>query len=445
MQLQNWWYTTLLGTEQGMLPFLEGDHHAEVLVVGAGAAGLAAALTLSEAGRKVAVIERNVCGGSSTGKSAGFLTPDSELELSQLVRRYGHKGAKDLWECASKGIDYMVHTIRTHDLACDLQVQDSLFLGNDQGGWEDAQEEVKAREALGYPQTIYGTAELSKVLGASGYTGGVRYPGTYGVDALRYAQGVKEVLLARGVRIFEGSEAKAVDGHTVRTHAGSITADQIIFCIDKPQSPLVPMADEVYHAQTFLSISEPLSDAEVAKLFPDQPLQCWDSDLVYSYYRLTGDQRLLLGGGSALTTFSRNDVTHDGVISRVVKGFKTHHPFLKDLDFVQFWPGRIDCTRDLMPTVVCDPERPYIHFVLGCVGLPWATFCGDFAARNVLGTAEEDDHKYYRYFSGDRGFLLPTWLERFLGKQLVFSLNNAWSKYKQVDRGKKPAYKEHRF
>jgi gamma-glutamylputrescine oxidase len=445
MQLQNWWYTTLLGTEEAMLPFLEGDHQTDVLVVGAGAAGLAAALTLSEAGRKVAILERNVCGGSSTGKSAGFLTPDSELELSQLVRRFGPQGAKDLWECATHGIDLMVGAIRAFEIHCDLQVQDSLFLGNDKGGWEDAQEEVKARAELGYPQTIYDESQLKGVLGAEGYTGAVRYPGTYGVDALRYAQGIKQVLLERGVRIFEGSEAKRIEGHRVITHAGSISADQIIFCIDKPQAPLVPMADEVYHAQTFLSISEPLSDAEVAKLFPDKPMQCWDSDLVYSYYRLTGDQRLLLGGGSALTTFSGNDVNSDRVIRRVVKGFKNHYPYLRELEFVQFWPGRIDCTRDLMPTVVCHPDNPHVHFVLGCVGLPWATFCGDFAARNVLGTAEADDQKYYRYFAGNRDFLLPTWLERIVGKQMVFSLNNAWSKYKQVDTDRHLVYQKGQF
>ncbi len=428
-----------------MRPFLEEHIQTDVLVVGAGAAGLAAALALSEAGRRVVLIDRNVCGGSSSGKSAGFLTPDSELELAQLVRRYGPIGAKDLWGCATHGIDLMVRTIRDHAIACDLQVQDSLYLGNDAAGWAGALDEVDARGQLGYGQTVYPVADLPKVLGGTGYTGAVRYAGTYGVDALRYAQGVKDVLLKRGVQIFEGTAAKSIADHTVTTHAGSITADDIIFCIDKPESPLVPMADEVYHAQTFLAISEPLSDAEVARMFPDAPLQCWDSDLVYSYFRLTGDQRLLLGGGSALTTFSRNDVTSDHVIRRVVAGFKSHFPFLSDLEFVQFWPGRIDCTRDLMPTVLRDPERPHVHYVLGCVGLPWATFCGDFVARSVLGTADADAQKYYDYFGQDRNYLLPTWLERFIGKQLVFSLNNVWAKYKQVDVAGKNAYRKNRF
>lgn len=90
-------------------------------------------------------------------------------------------------------------------------------------------------------------------------------------------------------------------------------------------------------------------------------------------------------------------------------------------------------TRDLIPTVLRDPAHPWIHFVLGCVGLPWATFCGDFAARNVLDNKELDNEKYYRYFSPDRKFLLPLWLEQILGKRLVFTVNNAWAKYRQKD------------
>jgi gamma-glutamylputrescine oxidase len=169
-------------------------------------------------------------------------------------------------------------------------------------------------------------------------------------------------------------------------------------------------------------------------MFPETPLQCWDSDLVYSYWRLTGDRRLLLGGGSALTTFSKDDVTSDRVIGKVVRDFKMHFPEVCGLHFMQFWPGRIDTTRDLIPTVLRDPKNPWAHFVLGCVGLPWATFCGDFVAGQILGDAADREQVYYQYFSDDRRFFVPLAAERLMGKRLVFSLNNAWAKYYQVDR-----------
>jgi hypothetical protein len=47
-------------------------------------------------------------------------------------------------------------------------------------------------------------------------------------------------------------------------------------------------------------------------------------------------------------------------------------------------------TRDLLPLVVKPPSQPHMQFILGCVGLAWAVFSGSFAARNILGEADED-------------------------------------------------------
>src|SRR5579863_8393424 len=200
MLLQNWWYTTLLGTENPIRPPLAADIKTDVAVVGAGMAGLTAAMRLAESGFKVVLIDRNICGGSTTGKSAGFLTPDSELELSQILRRFGQQGAHELWQVPENGIALMRETTQAHGINCDLLTQDSLFLANDASGAKDVHDEAEARRRLNYPLTEYGAAELSKVIGSPAYKGAVRYPGCYGIDALRYSQGVKRVLLERGVR-----------------------------------------------------------------------------------------------------------------------------------------------------------------------------------------------------------------------------------------------------
>ena len=65
---QNWWFTTLLVKQfQHCLP-LNKAIMCDVLIVG----------------------------GGSPGRSAGFLTPDSELELHQLVRRFGPRVAREI-------------------------------------------------------------------------------------------------------------------------------------------------------------------------------------------------------------------------------------------------------------------------------------------------------------------------------------------------------------
>jgi gamma-glutamylputrescine oxidase len=74
-----------------------------------------------------------------------------------------------------------------------------------------------------------------------------------------------------------------------------------------------------------------------------------------------------------------------------------------------------------------------LRFILGCVGIPWATFCGSFTARNVLGDADEDYGKYFNYFSNRRHFALASGLGNVIGKPALFSLANSWAKFYQVD------------
>jgi gamma-glutamylputrescine oxidase len=437
---QNWWFSTLLIKQFKYCPPLNKSIKCDVLIVGGGFSGVSAAAEFLQKGFNVVLIDRNMVGGSSSGRSAGFLTPDSELELHQLVRRFGTDAAREIWEMPCRGIDRIVRSIRKNDIECGLLEQDSLFLGIGKGGKAAVNSELECRKSVGFSdQQLYEEDELRNILGAEGFTAGIRYTGTYGINPLLCLQGLKDVLIDNGMQVFESTEMVRLEDHTAYTHGGSITANQIIIAADKPSGSLSPLAGEVFHAQTFMSVTEPLTDKELDLLFPSgKQMQCWDSKLVYSYFRLTGDNRLLLGGGSALTTFLPDAYNGQLIIRKVIKEFKGRFPHLKDLAFIQFWPGLIDTTRDLLPIIVRPPNQPHLQFILGIVGLPWATFAGSFAARNILGEADEDYRKYYPYFSNRRHFALPSGLARIIGKPALFSLTNSWAKFYQVDAHRIP-------
>jgi gamma-glutamylputrescine oxidase len=339
-----------------------------------------------------------------------------------------------------RGIDRIVHSIKKNGIQCGLQEQDSLFLGIGMGGKEDVESELECRRELGFTdQQVYDENGLKSIIGAEKYTAGIRYSGTYGINPLLCLQGFRDLFIDNGMQVFESTEMERLEDHTVYTHGGSITADRIIIAVDKITDSISPLAKEMFHAQTFMSVSVPLTDKELALLFPSgRQMQCWDSKMEYSYYRLTGDNRLLLRGGTALTTFLKSAYNNPGIIRRVIKQFREHFPFLKDLPFIQFWPGLIDTTRDLLPIIVKPPAQPHLQFILGIVGLSWAAFAGGFAARNILGDGDDDYKKYYPYFSNRLHFALPSRLASLIGKPALFSLSNGWSKFYQVDKHRKP-------
>ena len=68
----------------------------------------------------------------------------------------------------------------------------------------------------------------------------------------------------------------------------------------------------------------------------------------------------------------------------------------------------------------------------GMAGLPWAAFCGDYAARRTLNP--KTCHDYCAYLTLQRKFFIPSGLQKIIGKQLTFMLNNPYSIFFQKDK-----------
>jgi hypothetical protein len=83
-----------------------------------------------------------------------------------------------------------------------------------------------------------------------------------GVNACVYVSSVIRLL------VFESTEMERLDDHSVYTHGGSITADRIIIAVDKLTPSISPLAVEIFHAQTFMSVSVPLTDKELGLCSP---------------------------------------------------------------------------------------------------------------------------------------------------------------------------------
>jgi gamma-glutamylputrescine oxidase len=86
MRIESWWY--LQRAREHSAP-LDRRITADALVVGGGVAGLHAALRFCDAGAEVVLVESGFCGSGMSGKSSGFLAPDGEVDLGQLIAQFG--------------------------------------------------------------------------------------------------------------------------------------------------------------------------------------------------------------------------------------------------------------------------------------------------------------------------------------------------------------------
>jgi gamma-glutamylputrescine oxidase len=387
MKEQVLWFT---GGDAPRLPPLRGQVRTDLVVVGGGMAGVAAAHWLREqAGRDVVLLEAQGCGSGATGRSSGFITPDSELQVADLVRRLGAREGRALWLAVSEACDHIRHNVRRFDIACDLVEADCLYLGAGVRGRHAIRVEHGTREGLGLPSRLYEGADLHAVLGSGHYGNGVRYGGTFAIDAHAYVQAMKARLVQDGVRVFEDSPVVNVSGDRVETAHGSVVADCVLICLDRFARDL-GVARDTWHAQTFLIASPPLAPALRRQLFPDGPLLAWDTDLIYQYFRLTGDGRLLVGGGALRDTYAR--AQHDRDVPRRLQRFARRlFPALADVAFELYWPGLIGVTRDLLPLAGRAPDGPPVHQALCAAGLPWSVLAAQAMARAALGQSQPLD------------------------------------------------------
>ena len=323
------------------LPALEGALNTDVVVVGGGMMGLMCARTLRARDQRVCLVEAETCGAGASGRSSGLITPDSELELRDLVRQFGAEEAPRLWEFALGGVNAIRQAILQDQIDCDMQVQDALFIAATLGGAEVISAEYAARNTFGYPSTFYSRESLPSILGSPAYFGALRFGDTFGINAYDACAGLRQGLLETGAQIFERSPVTRILENGIETPAGSVRAPAVIICADRFLPALGLARREIYHVKTFLAISECLGSSDIDRMFPRGPLMVWGTDMTYKYFRLTGDGRLLIGGASLANMYSRREEQRAEHVVRLLTRYLTgRFPGVR-VKFAACWPGLI--------------------------------------------------------------------------------------------------------
>lgn len=392
-----------------------------VVIVGGGITGLSATQAFLNKGLSVAIVEKNYCGAGASGINSGFITPDSELSLTDLKAIYGQEAASDLWKFSLSGVDMIKKNIEDFSIECDYQKQDTLVLANTKKKFDiKVKEEFENRIKLGYEAVLYNEKNLPIAVNSEKYCGGISYGGSFGIQPFDYCQAMKENLSNQGALIFEDSPVVQINSKSIYTQFGSVSADYIILALDKFIPNLSNLKYQVYHAQTFLLVSKILNEEQIKSIFPNKRYMAWDTDLLYQYYRINGENRLLLGGSSFLYNYSKNrNFNNKIVFNKLTKYFKNKFPQI-NIEYEYMWPGMIGLSKDIMPIGGPDKYNPNIYYAGAASGLPWSAALGIYIADHVVNKRSELDI----YFSPYRKFFIGNIVQTFLGTKLSFAISN---------------------
>ena len=303
-------YYAATATELPLSGALEGNHSADVCIVGGGITGLSAAWHLAKSGMKVILLESNRLSWAASGRNGGFMVPSMDHSPEDLEGRVGASEAREFWALSEQTIDYMRDIIAKNDIECGLK-QGVVFAANTPKHAQHLVEGARQwqdRYDADYLDT-FDKDEIATHLGTHCYHGGVLNRRIPTLHPLRFTLGIARLAIAEGVEIHENTRVVGYEDRggkvVVRTESGAIvTAGKLLLAVNAYLGNL-----ESKLAGRFLPVYSAMAATEVltaAQVESTMKLDCGvlESSGLGRYYRLSDDNRLVIGGGGTFT--SRN-------------------------------------------------------------------------------------------------------------------------------------------
>ena len=339
-----------------VLPALEGDQRADVVVVGGGYTGLWTAwhLLAADPDADVVVLESGRCGHGPSGRNGGFVT-GMDLSLPTLRRESGDAGA-EAWVAAAR------ETVDAVGAWCETEGVDAWY----RKGGELVVSTAPAQDGSVGFEAIDGASVLGQSVDQARarcdspvFREGVFVGAAATVHPARLAFGLRERLLARGARIYEGSRATGMrpmpGGVSVETGSGQVRARTAVFAVCAASGTLEPLRNRLTVSSSHIVCTEPVPDV-IEQLGWDGGEAITDGRALLHYMRTTRDGRIVFGwaGGrmaAGARPGRRMEVDHR-VIEQVRADLVRFFPQLAGRRIAHAWGGPIDVSPTHRPAIV---------------------------------------------------------------------------------------------
>lgn len=389
-------------------PELQGECETDVCIIGAGYTGLSTALFLLENGFKVTVLEAAKVGFGASGRNGGQIVNSYSRDIDVIERSVGPKQAQLLGQMAFEGGRIIRERIATYNIQCDLK-DGGVFAANTPKHMKHLESQKKLWERYGHTQLeLMDAKRIREVVASDAYVGGMLDMSGGHIHPLNLALGEAAAVESLGGVIHEQSPAIRVErgaNPVVHTPNGRVKAKFVVVAGNAYLGNLLPeLSAKSMPCGTQVITTERLPD-ELAKSLLPQDYCVEDCNYLLDYYRLSGDKRLIFGGG--VVYGARDPANIEAIIRpKMLKAF----PQLKDVKIDFAWTGNFLLTLSRLPQVGRIGDN--IYYSQGCSGhgVTYTHLAGKVLAEALRGQAERFDAfadlPHYP-FPGGRLFQVP--------------------------------------
>lgn len=386
-QVRSWYAATAPGDEPSAP--LRGNIEADVVILGAGLTGLAAALALAEAGRRVVVLEAERIGWGASGRNGGQVIAGYGCEQHALEAALGANTARTLFDWSLEGIDRIHQRCARYGIDAEWRGGHATVPIKPRQERELREGQRQLAERYGYATEWWNGEQLRAVLDSDRYLGALFDPRSGHLHPLKYVLGLARAAREQGVQIVEASAVTRVErGSTLRFHTreGQVRAPFGVLAGNALLRGIAPeLESRIMPVGSYIAVSEVLGAERIQRLFRTG-MAVADTNWALDYFRPTSDHRLLFGGRASYSTLPPPNLP--GVMRRrIARVFPRLGPV--SLDYV--WGGMIDISLSRAPHWGRLGDNLYYAQGFSGHGLNTTQLAGQLVAEAIQGQSERLD------------------------------------------------------
>jgi len=355
---RSWWLREALAADAGTpCPPLEGRVRADVAIVGGGYTGLWTAFHLKQAdpGADVVLLEADICGSGPSGRNGGFMYGLWD-DFAVLADLFGTQEAARVGHASERAVDLAVDLFREADIDIWLQRAGHLIVSTSPVFDEGLDEIRQLQSREGFPADFYQMLSASEVADrcrSPQFRAGALQARGATVQPARLARGLRALVLAAGVRIYEGTPVDLIQGGStveIVTRGGEVAADQAVLGLNAWSNQIPGFRRSIIPRASHIVLTEPAPD-RLREMGWTGGEAIGDFRATLNYLRTTPDGRIAFGAATATPGHGTDGrMSNDASWYERLEGrLRRWFPEFRDVAIDSVWGGPIDVGAHHVP------------------------------------------------------------------------------------------------